>query len=69
MKIIFQGLKLLQKARKDRVGGIEIVTRKKGDPFGRSGGMKRALNKIPSDLDEDEDADSDEINDLEQKIK
>ena len=61
-------MKLLQKARKDRVG-VEIVTRRKGDFFGRPGNMKRALNKIPTDLDDDEDADSDEINDLEQKIK
>lgn len=63
-----EGLTLLQKARKDRVG-VEIVARKKGDPFGRPGNMKRALNKISTDLDEDDDADSDEINDLEQKIK
>ena len=65
---MLQGLKLLQKARKDRVG-VEIVTRRKGDSFGRPGNMKRTLNKIPTDLDDDEDADSDEINDLEQKIK
>lgn len=59
---------MLQKARKDRVG-VEIVARKKGDPFGRPGNMKRALNKISTDFDDDDDADSDEINDLEQKIK
>ncbi|KAL5022013.1 hypothetical protein ScPMuIL_001168 [Solemya velum] len=58
-----EGLKLLQKARKDK---LEIVTRKEG---GRMPGMRRVFRKINTELDDDDDADTDDITDLEQKIK
>ncbi|OWF34794.1 lon protease homolog 2, peroxisomal-like [Mizuhopecten yessoensis] len=59
-----EGLKLLQKTRKDK---FEIITKKEGS--NRPGNMKRMFGKISSDLEEDEDGDIDELMDLEQKIK
>ncbi|RUS91970.1 hypothetical protein EGW08_000183 [Elysia chlorotica] len=63
--VIFQGLKLLRKARKD--GKVEIVTRKE---MGRPSNMGGVFRKVDCDLDEDErDEDVDEVGDLESKLK
>ncbi|KAK3086517.1 hypothetical protein FSP39_019511 [Pinctada imbricata] len=59
-----EGLKLLQKARKDR---YEIVTRKEGG--NRPAKMRQTFRNIGTDFDDEDDADVDEANDLEQKIR
>ncbi|KAK3576379.1 hypothetical protein CHS0354_018926 [Potamilus streckersoni] len=60
-----EGLKLLQKARKDKA--LEIVTRREG---GRPRNMQRVFQgKLNTDVDEEDDAEGDEMADLEQKIK
>ncbi|XP_056008966.1 lon protease homolog 2, peroxisomal-like [Ostrea edulis] len=59
-----EGLRLLQKARKDR---YQIVTRKEGDS--RPGRMRKTFRNINSDLEEEDDNEADDSMDLEQKIK
>ena len=60
-----QGLKLLQKAKKDK--SLEIISRKEG---GRPGNMRRIFRgKMNTDFDDDETGDNDEMMDLELKIK
>ncbi|XP_041376039.1 lon protease homolog 2, peroxisomal-like [Gigantopelta aegis] len=60
-----EGLKLLQRAKKD--GKVEIISRK---DVMRSNHMRRAFRKLNTDIDdEDLDGDVDESLDLEQKIK
>ncbi|XP_067651639.1 lon protease homolog 2, peroxisomal-like [Haliotis asinina] len=59
-----EGLKLLQRARKD--GKVEIVTRKEGS---RPTNMRSVFRKLSTDLEEEDgDNESDDL-DLEQKIK
>ncbi|XP_046360364.2 lon protease homolog 2, peroxisomal-like [Haliotis rufescens] len=59
-----EGLKLLQRARKD--GKVEIVTRKEGS---RPTNMRSLFRKLSTDLEEEDgDNESDDL-DLEQKIK
>ncbi|XP_071088877.1 lon protease homolog 2, peroxisomal-like [Haliotis cracherodii] len=59
-----EGLKLLQRARKD--GKVEIVTRKEGS---RPTNMRNLFRKLSTDLEEEDgDNESDDL-DLEQKIK
>jgi hypothetical protein len=63
---ILQGLKLLQKAKKDRALVIKD-SRKEG---GRPGNMRRIFRgKMKMDIDDDDNEDNDELHDLEAKIK
>ncbi|XP_011453733.3 lon protease homolog 2, peroxisomal [Magallana gigas] len=59
-----EGLRLLQKAKKDR---FEIVTRKEGDT--RPSKMRRTFRSINTELDDEDDGEGDDSVDLEQKIK
>lgn len=59
-----KGLRLLQKAKKDR---FEIVTRKEGDT--RPSKMRRTFRSINTELDDEDDGEGDDSVDLEQKIK
>ncbi|KAJ8302523.1 hypothetical protein KUTeg_018919 [Tegillarca granosa] len=61
-----EGLKLLQKARKDR--GVEVISKKDG-AGSKPGNIRRVFRKINSEVEEDEDADIEDTADLEQKIK
>ncbi|XP_060574708.1 lon protease homolog 2, peroxisomal-like [Ruditapes philippinarum] len=61
-----EGLKLLQKAKKDRALVIKD-SRKEG---GRPGNMRRIFRgKMKMDIDDDDNEDNDELHDLEAKIK
>ena len=63
--ILLQGLKLLQKAKKDK--SLEIITRKEG---GRPVNMRRIFRgKLKTDIDDEDNEDNDELMDLEMKIK
>lgn len=59
-----EGLRLLQKAKKDR---FEIVTRKEGNT--RPSKMRRTFRSINTELDDEDDGEGDDSVDLEQKIK
>ena len=61
-----QGLKLLQKAKKDKALEIKISRREGGKPAN----MRRIFHgKMKSDLDDEDNEENDELVDLENKIK
>ena len=65
LAFFLQGLKLLQKAKKDK--NLEIVSRKDG---GKPVNMRRIFRgKMKTDIDDEDNEDTDELLDLEMKIK